>query len=51
MDHGTLASIKADNASVEDQLREMIATWLRHVTPPPTWNTLADDVEVIDPNS
>ncbi len=52
MDQGTLASIRADicNVSVEDHLREMITTWLKQISPPPTWNVLTDAVEVINPN-
>ena len=50
MDEGTLATIKADNDSAEDRLNEIITTWLKQISPPPTWNLLADVVKVIDPN-
>ena len=50
VDKGTLATIRADNDSAEDRLNGIITTWLRQISPPPTWNLLADAVKVIDPN-
>ena len=47
IDEGTLAAIKADNDTVEDQLREMITTWMNQV-PSPTSVELADAVDTID---
>ena len=49
MDEGTLATIRADNDTTEDRLNGIITTWLRQILPPPTWNLLADAVQVIDP--
>ena len=48
IEDGTLRAIEADNKSVEDQLRAMIAFWVRQVSPPPTWSTLADALNIVD---
>ena len=49
IDNGTLASIKANDDTVEGRLREMITTWLSQDTSQ-TSVMLADAVKVIDPN-
>ena len=40
-----LDTIQANEARVEDCLREMLSKWLKQVTPQPTWAALADAVE------
>ena len=44
----TLDMIACDNAKVNDCLREMLSVWLKRVSPQPTWETLADEVESFD---
>ncbi len=48
VDDGTLKAIEVDYDFVDDRLREMITAWLDQVSTPPTWNALADAVEVMD---
>ena len=50
LDHGTLESIKRDFQDVSDRMREMLASWLKRVDPPPTWEALVNALEscVID---
>ena len=43
-----LDRIKCDEAGVNDRLLEMLSEWLKQVSPPPTWEDLANAVEDID---
>ena len=45
-----LESIKKDNSSQEDCLREMLKVWEKQVDPPPTWSTMADALHIIGEN-
>ena len=47
---GTLDAIKVDHTDVDDCLREMLKKWLTNVNPHPTWSSLAEAVELFDPN-
>ena len=48
LDEGTLDKIEYDNKKADDCLREMLSAWLKKVTPPPSWETLADAVDCFD---
>ena len=47
---GDLDAIGKDHQKVGDCLREMIKKWLTNVNPHPTWSSLAEAVELFDPN-
>ena len=49
IDHGSLDAIKKDCAGSDDQLTELIAVWLKQLTPPPTWQALHQAVLHLDP--
>ena len=45
-----LDNIKRDYPNlVRDCLREMLKVWLKQVDPPPTWSSMVDALEVLDP--
>lgn len=44
-----LQVIKHDVSQARDRLREMLAEWLKSDDPSPTWNSLADAVELFNP--
>lgn len=44
------AIARNENNRVEDCLREMLSTWLTTTTPLPSWETLSNAIEPIDPN-
>ena len=43
-----ISTIQRDNDGVHACLRQMITLWLSHVSIPPTWQTLADVISVIN---
>ena len=45
MDNHMLKTIKYDNHTASDCLREMLHKWLARVIPPPMWEELAEAVE------
>ena len=45
LDEGTLDKIEHDYKKANDCLREMLSTWLKKVTPPPSWETLAEAID------
>ena len=49
IDKGTLDNIEYKYSGASDCLREMFYTWLQQVDPPPSWQALADAVELLDP--
>ena len=49
IDKGTLDNIEYKYSGASDCLREMFCTWLQQVNPPPSWQALADAVELLDP--
>ena len=50
VDHSSLEAVRAENDSCDDRVSELVALWLRQITPPPTWKALADAVEHLDPS-
>ena len=49
IDTGRLNAIKtAENHAPDDCLREMLMIWLTKVSPPPSWEAIADAVEVLE---
>ena len=49
VDGGKLNEIETDYKKSSDCLREMLIEWLKSDTPCPTWETLATEVECINP--
>ena len=49
LDIGTLDKIEHDYRKANDCLREMLHTWIKQVSPPPSWQALTDAVEPFDP--
>ena len=47
IDPGKLDNIKAENHTVQDCLREMLRIWLKGISSPPSWATIADAVELL----
>ena len=41
----TLKCIRSDNRTVAECLVEMLAVWLKHANPPPTWNILTEALD------
>jgi hypothetical protein len=52
IDPGRLDAIKtAENHTPQNCLREMLRIWLKGVSPPPSWATIADAIESLgDPS-
>ena len=48
LDEGTLNKIEHDYRKANDCLREMLSAWLKKVTPPPSWEMLAEAVSHFD---
>ena len=48
LDEDTLDTIEHDYKKADDCLREMLSAWLKKVTPPPSWETLAEAVDSFD---
>ena len=49
LESGVLDTIKHDEQEANNCLQMMVSTWLKQVSPIPTWKNLADTVEKIDP--
>lgn len=47
----TLDKIEHDYTTADDCLREMLCAWLKQVNPPPSWQALADAVELFNPET
>ena len=45
LDEGILNTIEYNYKKASDCLREMLSTWLKKVTPPPSWEMLAEAVD------
>ena len=50
VEYSSLEAVQADNNSSDEKLAEVVALWLRQITPPPTWQALADAVQYCDPS-
>ena len=49
IDHNSLKNIEYDyDNTPRDCLREMLAEWLKRVIPHPTWESLAEAIELTD---
>ena len=48
LEHNSLKTIKYNNMDAKDCLQDMLHQWLVRVTPPPTWEALAEAVEHAD---
>ena len=47
--YNCLDEVEADKHTCDERVMELVALWLRQITPPPTWQALADAVEHLDP--
>lgn len=42
-----MRAIKSENSAVNDCLRESLSQWLKQTSPPPSWEALAETVELL----
>ena len=46
---GKIDKIKSDERTVEEQLRKMLSEWLKTPSLQPSWTSLANALELVDP--
>ena len=48
VDHSSLEAMETEKYTCDENIVKLVALWLRQISPPPTWQALADAVQYFD---